>query len=68
LYGVTIDSVGLNEFIDEMPIVEYLQEEKAIDGAVEGWTFTSPSLKHLLYKFEPTERRETFFSDFAGFK
>jgi len=58
----------LNEFIDEGPIVEFLKEQQTFDGAVDGWTFTSPSLKHLLHKFEPADKRETFFSDFAGFK
>ena len=65
---MTIDSVGLTEFIDEGPIVEYLQEQKDVDGAVDGWTFTSPSLKHMLHKWDPADKRETFFSDFAGFK
>jgi len=57
LYGVTFDSVTLNEFIDEGPIAAFLQEQQDIDGAVVGWTFSSPSLKYLLRKFDPIEKR-----------
>jgi len=45
-----------------------LKEQQDIDGAVAGWSLTSPSLKYLLRKFDPIEKRETYFSDFAGFK
>ena len=68
LYGVVIDSVNLGEFIDEGPIDKFLQEQHDIDGAVSKWSFASPSLKNVLRKFDPIELRETYFSDFSGYK
>ena len=65
---MTIDAVGLNEFIDEGPITEFLQEQMDLDGAVAGYSFASPSLRNLMRKYDPTLKRETYFSDFAGYK
>mmetsp|Transcript_22269 Transcript_22269/g.34447 ORF Transcript_22269/g.34447 Transcript_22269/m.34447 type:complete len:800 (-) Transcript_22269:1038-3437(-) len=70
--GSDIYAVTLNPFvstiIDEVPISQFLQEQKELDGAVESYSFTSFSLANLIAKIQPKVQGETYFSDMSGYK
>ena len=69
LYGVIVNPRNLPSFIDEGRISQFLEEQKAVDGAVQNWSFGSPSLQNLLRKIASDDNQaRTFFSDATGFK
>ena len=40
-------------YLDEHLIDKFLEDQKQHDGAVISWTYTSPTLRHLLYRIRP---------------
>jgi len=67
LYAGTIDVRGMNTFVDDGPISEFLQQQKDLDGAVIDWTYAAPSLKYVLRKIN-NGGGSTRFADYAGYK
>lgn len=67
LYAISVNSRSNRAFIDEGPIAEFLENERANDGAVIGWTFCSNSMKYILQGVN-TNRDDTTFSDMTGYK
>ena len=54
--------------MDEKPIVEFLKQQKELDGAIESWSFASFPLNYLLKKIDPDQGPDTYFSDYSGHK
>lgn len=68
LYAVPLQN-NLNSMLDEGKIVEFLAQQKAFDGAVEGWAFTSYRLGDFFNKITGEKRgRRTWLSDLSGHK
>jgi hypothetical protein len=64
----TLNSDELNTYINEVPIVEFLTEQNKIDGCIQDYSFTTPSLRYLLAKIKDDDRRDIIISDTAGYK
>ena len=58
----------MTSFINEIETSSFLQQNKDLDGAVEGWTFVAPSLHHIFQAIEPELSPQTMFSDLSAFK
>lgn len=68
LLAASLDYRGLNVFIDEGPIKEFLEQQRDLDGAVVDFTFTTFNLEAVFGKINPGHKTGTKISDFGGYK
>ena len=64
----TLNPEELNTYINEGPIVQFLEEQNKTDGCIQAWSFSTPSLRYLLAKLKDDDRRDIILSDTAGYK
>lgn len=59
---------GLGSIIEDGPIDRFLSDQKAEHGDVEAWTFVSCNIDLLFQNLQRTSERQTFLTDFGGYK